>query len=78
MFAYYEDQLESAVTGTQDDEKEEIEKDDSFHLNSTISLMWICITLLSLPSLIIWMKNPRYSLFCKEGAFQTDVFLFYI
>ena len=53
MFSYYEDQLESLLS-----QEENHEADDGFRINTTVSLMWICTTAMSLPTLIVWFKTP--------------------
>lgn len=53
MFGYYEDQMESLLT-----EEENHEADDGFRINTTISLMWICTIITSLPTLAVWSKTP--------------------
>jgi len=57
MFAYYEDQLESLLS-----QREKHEADDSFRITATISLMWICTAVISLPALIVWAKTPTLAL----------------
>lgn len=57
MFSYYEDQLESLLS-----QEENHEADDGFRINTTVSLMWICTTAMSLPTLIVWFKTPTLAI----------------
>lgn len=57
LFSYYEDELESMLS-----EEESKEVDDDFRINLTIAILWFCTALLSLPTLIVWIKSPKYLL----------------
>lgn len=54
LFEYYEDELESMLS-----EEESQESDDGFNVNSTVAIMWLCSLLLTIPALVIWVKNPQ-------------------
>lgn len=54
LFDYYEDELESMLN---DEENQEAE--DGFNINNTVALMWTCSALLSLPALVVWVRNPQ-------------------
>lgn len=53
LFGYYEDELESMLS---DEENQEV--DDDFHINTTISLLWLCTAFLSVPTLVVWSRSP--------------------
>jgi hypothetical protein len=41
-----------------DEENQEV--DDEFHINTTISLLWLCTAFLSIPTLVVWSTSPKY------------------
>ena len=41
-------------------DEENREVDDDFHINTTISLLWFCTALLSLPTLVVWSTSTQY------------------
>lgn len=54
LFSYFEDELESMLS------EEEKENDvNDFRVNTTISLLWLCTALLSLPTFVVWIRSPR-------------------
>lgn len=55
LFAYYEDELESMLS-----EEEHQSLNDGFCLNMTVSILWFCSALSSLPTLIVWSKSQKY------------------